>query len=193
MGDVWKPWETENLPPCIQVSVLAWRFLLNPCHADTSDIEYQFPLRLLEAEIPMLSVKIFPTYGITTIQKLLTESKPKSAEQLITEYGLPRSMLFSCVRISLFLNSYFIPEIWILSKVWHCYSSQKTKTKGISLFYNLIQDKRSFRKTAELSKWESDLDTMFIDDQWQNSQSAPLCWLLENNAQDKQEMAIHSI
>lgn len=77
-------------------------------------------------------------------------------------------MHFSCVRILHFLSSHPIPEIHIPSKAWQFYSPQKLNTKGISFFYNIIQDKRTFRESNAMNKWESQITT-FTDDQWKTA------------------------
>lgn len=88
--------------PSIQVSLQAWRFLQKFENKDTHDIEYKFPIDLLQAKFPMLSTMTHCTQGKKYIQDLTTGPTPKSAEQIMTEYQLPKK-LFSCMRISHFL------------------------------------------------------------------------------------------
>lgn len=45
--------------------------------------------------------------------------------------------------------------------------------KGISLFYQILQDKISFTKSNSQFKWEWDLETSFTDDQWVAALNAP--------------------
>lgn len=123
-----------------------------------------FPIGLLEAKIPMLSITKVHICGILHIQDHL---KPKTAEQIMTDFSLPDNMIFSCLRISHFLKSHPIPRIKIPTKAWWFYSTPTLTTRGISLFYNLIHDKQIFGKTAAVRKWEIDLGTTFSDYQWQ--------------------------
>lgn len=91
MSEFWKLCDAQALSPSIQVSLQAWGFLLSYCHTDISKVENQSPLCLLEGKIPILSVKLLPTYGITTIQ----ESMPKSAERLIRKWESDPDTIFT--------------------------------------------------------------------------------------------------
>lgn len=76
-------------------------------------------------------------------------------------------MLFTCICIVHFLSVYPIPTIKIPSIAGQYLTLKKSNHKGISLFYNLLQDKQTFRKNAALQNWELDMGTTFTDDQWQ--------------------------
>lgn len=54
----------------------------------------------------------------------------------------------------------------IPSSAWVYYTTDKPQTKGISLFYNLLQQKNTFIKTAPLLKWEDDLKRTYTEAQW---------------------------
>lgn len=57
IGDNWTPWNITQLSPPIRVSIQAWRYLLSLQHIKVVDIDVQHPLDILEAQIPMLSIK----------------------------------------------------------------------------------------------------------------------------------------
>lgn len=54
-----------------------------------------------------------------------------------------------------------------LTKLGKIYSTTHNNIRGISLFYNLLQDKLALRKTTAIHKWETDLGTAHTVAQWQ--------------------------
>lgn len=94
IGELWKPWDTWDYPLSIQVFIQPWRFLNTHCKTNPLKVEYQISLSLLEIKIPTLSTKLYPAYGITTIQDFQINSRPKSVERLIAEYDMPRILHF---------------------------------------------------------------------------------------------------
>lgn len=157
-----------SFPP-MQISLMAWRLLLNQNHTDTQEIDYKLTLNLLETKIPMLSVKDLVDHGIAHISDLYNGPQHKSTKQIMILYQLLNNKLFSCLRITHFLKSHPSPKIKILPKVWQFYSTPKQNLKGISLFYNLICYKLAFKKTTAMGKWETDLGITFSDEQWQHT------------------------
>lgn len=62
-----------NLPPSIQTSIQAWKFLLRQNYTDTREIEYRFSICLLEVNISTLSTTKPPVHGRLHIQDLHTK------------------------------------------------------------------------------------------------------------------------
>lgn len=50
--------------------------------------------------------------------------------------------------------------------LWQYYGDTVKSVKGMSLIYNLLQDKLTFHKTKSMTKWETDLNSSFSNDQW---------------------------
>lgn len=118
MGDNWKHWNIKHLSPPIRVSIQAWRYLLSLKHTEEVVIDVQHPLDILEAQIPMLSIKPLSKQGITQISDLFTDQQPNSVEQILHDYNLPKNTLFTCVRISHFLKTNAITKTKIPNKAW---------------------------------------------------------------------------
>lgn len=55
---------------------------------------------------------------------------------------------------------------WKKEMAWKYFSNASAATKGITLFYNLLQGKTSFSKLPPMLKWERDLGCSFSDSQW---------------------------
>lgn len=51
----------------------------------------------------------------------------------------------------------------------HFYNNTRPNVKGITLFYNLAQDKHVFKKSTTIRKWERELGITFSDTQWLNA------------------------
>lgn len=103
MGDNWTPWNITQLSPPIRVSIQAWRYPLSLQHIKVVDIEVQHPLDILEAQIPKLSTKPLLQQGITQISDLYEEQQPKSAEQILHDYKLPKkTSIYLYTHITLF-------------------------------------------------------------------------------------------
>lgn len=127
VGDIWKPWDSRDFSPSIRVSIQAYiaTALPNLPQWNTNSLYNPY---ILKANIPMLSTKLFPHYGITTVHTFF----------LCTHTALPEHIL----------------DMHLPPKIWQFFSSPKPNTKGILLFYNLIQEKHIFREYATLTKWE---------------------------------------
>lgn len=163
----WSPWNLSTISPPMQSSLKAWRFLLSQKQTEVHEINYRLPLLILEAKIPMLSVKGLVDQGIMHISDLYNSPLLKTSEQIMPQYQLPSNMLFTCLRITHFLQRQSSPQISLPPKAWQFILTTKLEGKGISLFYNLIGNKLTFTKTIAMGKWEDDLGTTFSDDQWQ--------------------------
>lgn len=167
LGDIWSPWDLSSISPTMQTSLKAWRFILRITATVAGEINYRIPLHILEAKIPMLSVKELVRCGITHVSDLYDGTQPMYTEQIMAQYQLPSNKLFSCLRISHFLKSLPRPQLKISPKIWQFYATDRQDTKGISQFYNLLHDKQTFKKTIAMSKWEHDLGTSLSNEQWQ--------------------------
>lgn len=52
---------------------------------------------------------------------------------------------------------------------WRFLSALPPTPKGISVFYNLFQDKLTYTKSPSYLKWETDLGTSYTSKQWQSA------------------------
>lgn len=97
---------------------------------------------------------------------MFTNHSLKSFEQLQEEFQLPATERFFYLQIS-HLNSINSQEILLHKQGWQYLQCTSSSIKGTSLFYNLLQNKLVFSKSAPYSKWESDLGETFTTQQWQ--------------------------
>lgn len=153
----------------MQISLRAWRFILEQKHKDIQDVNYKITLTLLETKIPLLMVRNLTYNGITHISDFYNGSQLKSTDQIMTQYSLPSDRTFTCLRITHFLKSQIRPSITLPCKIWQFYSTAESNTKGIYFFYNHIRDKLTFTKTKAMGKWEEELGFTFSTGQWQQS------------------------
>lgn len=100
MSDFWKPWDTSTLSPPNQTTSMAWRLLYNQHPNMTIRVEYNYPLCLLEAMVPLLSTKLLSQSGINYAHEFANASSPKNVEVLVNEFNLSEN----CV---LYLHTHF--------------------------------------------------------------------------------------
>lgn len=86
-----------------------------------------------------------------------------------TTINYQKKPLFTCIRISHFLKANPITKTKIPAKAWEFYTTTHNNIKGISLFYNLLQNKLALRKTASIHNWETELGTTHTIAQWQSA------------------------
>lgn len=98
-----------------------------------------------------------------------TKNSLKSFDTLQVKFDLSISALYQYNSISSFLSKHPPPSLYLPGPLWQFLSSPHTKIKGISLFYNLLQNKLSFYKTKHMLAWEEELGDSFSDVQWQSA------------------------
>lgn len=145
MNDLWEPWNISTLSPPLHASLLAWCHL----HKQKNNLHHncglQICLGVLKAMSPWLSACSLSRYRLTYVHNFFQDSKPNShAPTYYTSYTSSLSLhyTYGCLRGS------SIPL-------------KTLGSKGISLFYNNLQEKISPRKTNSILKWESDLNSYF--------------------------------
>lgn len=106
LGDSCIPWDMKTIPPTINISLQAWRFLLTRQLSNRQVIVFKLPLSIIKANIPMLSLKTFPSQGINTVQDLLINNCPKTTEYLMREFNMLNQLLFTCIRVSHFMHTH---------------------------------------------------------------------------------------
>lgn len=131
----------------IQASILEWRHLNQQSHTKIGIQSTNYPLSILEAMMPTLSIRSLSLHGVKSINDFMNGTKPKSVETMIVEYGLSKQHHFICTHIVRFLTNTPIPQLRIHPTVWNFYNLQKPVDRGISIFYNTLQNKRTFQKT----------------------------------------------
>lgn len=62
-----------------------------------------------------------------------------------------------------------LPLYTVNPKAWEHLTNTCHKTKGISLFYNILHHKLHFTKSAPHTHWENDLGQAYTNQQWQRA------------------------
>lgn len=167
IGDSWIPWNLKQLPPTISISIKAWRFLLSRHGPDHRKLDYKLPLSIVEANIPMISLKSFPSQQVNNVQDLYHNKTPKSAACLMKDHNMPHNMLFTCLRVAHLTHKHPWNDIHLPTPVWQHLTQGSLHNKGISLYYNLLQGKTKFQKSKTHFRWDRDMETSISDKQWQ--------------------------
>lgn len=68
-----------------------------------------------------------------------------------------------------FLQRSLPPKIFLPWQVVQFYTSSNSNIKGISLFYNIINNKNIFLKSTPLNAWELDLGKTYPLEKWQKA------------------------
>lgn len=96
-------------------------------------------------------------YTIMTPSYPLPHSRDNSTYHLLTATNTIKSPT------SLDLSNH----IYLSKETWRFYTTNPTPLKGISLFYNLFQQKLNFTKSHPYRRWESNLGMTITGSQWQ--------------------------
>lgn len=124
------------------------------------------PFTVLDILIPYLSIQKWRDRGIQWVEDILKKRLPKPFPEIIGQYDIPPTKLYSYILITIFMGNYPIPMIKLPPLIQTYYGSPTSCLKGISLFYNTLQCKTTFCKSRPLLKWEEDLQNTYTPAQW---------------------------
>lgn len=161
--------QTTSLSPTIMASFQAWKLLLTTPFQNSTTTLLTLPLLSLSIIIPNLNVTRWVEKGIKGIDDPLIGTCPKTFSSLQIEYGLSNLDYYTYLQINHFICSNLNTAITLPWKVTLYYTKPHTKTKGISLFYNLLNRKDVFTKTSHIQAWKKDLSTKFSSEKWQTA------------------------
>lgn len=138
------------LPLPTQASLWAWRCLCK--HHASYDIlpVVSFPLNSLETTTSILNTNPLLKCGISGVLNFYKWVKLKTIEKLEEEFHLPRLAIFTTIRTLHFLTKYPIVKLSPHPKAWGFYTLEEKKSKGISLFYDILQNKPIFCKSRPM-------------------------------------------
>lgn len=85
---------------------------------------------------------------------------------------LPNSDLSLYIHMKHYLTTSPLWSCKIPQPAWILLSAPIARQKGISLFYNLFQQKSIFTNTTPLLKWESNLGCTYTIEQWSKACSS---------------------
>lgn len=83
------------------------------------------------------------------------------------DHNMPHNMLFTCLRVAHLTHKHPRNGVHLPNLAWLHLTRKSSHTKGIYLYYNLLQEKTKFQKSRAHTRWEMDLKTPITDNQWQ--------------------------
>lgn len=90
---------------------------------------------------------------------------PKTFRSLQIEFDLTPREYYAYLHINHFLHSHTLMAISLPWNITQYYSSPTTKTKGISMFYMMLNNKDVFTKMTAMSAWEREIGIAYTPDQ----------------------------
>lgn len=157
-----------KIPPGISPTIVAtlktWNRFVNVSVNHTPNSEVQIPLEALQKLMQFTSYSQWKDRGITHLSDLLHINKIKTFPTLQKEFHLPNSDIFLYIRTKHCIASFKKWTCKIPQTAWIFFRSPAPHQKGISLFYNLLQNKSIFTKSIPLLRWESDLGQSYTVD-----------------------------
>lgn len=132
-----------------------------PTQLASFNSEIWCPLKMFELVILLLSISKWCCYGVQWISDLLLEGKSCSREVLVKKFEVPNTKNFSMLQIHNFLFTSPFLKTFIHPNAWHFLTILPCPSRGISFFYNLLQNKIAFTKANPILKWEMDLNAPF--------------------------------
>ena len=93
----------------------------------------------------------------------------KTFRALQIEFNISDQEVFTYLQVSHLLRSCQIGDISLPWQVTLYYTSPTAKTRGISLFYLLLNNEDVFTKNSAMLLWEKELGREFTSDQWRKA------------------------
>ena len=158
-----------QLSPTIVATLRAWERFVSHTFLGQDVKLLPLPISSLPLIIPGLSVAHWSVKGIKTVGDLLSGPTLKSFQALQGEFGLADTDSYRYLQISHFLKKSPQTSTALPWRAMLYFTNPTTNIKGISLFYNLLNNKNIFIKTSNMDTWERDIGATFSDDQWQSA------------------------
>lgn len=155
--------------PCTLISIRTWLTLLAQNHPMEPSVTLDIPIEVMRQTIDQLSISTWQTRGIKFLKNLYIGGFLKSFAQLKTEFDIPQKTLYQYIQIKHSLRNTSAHLQTIQTQAWVFLSSGNPQRKGITMFYNLFQQKQAFVKSSSHRQWEVDLQQSFTSTQWQTA------------------------
>lgn len=136
--------------PTISAAVSIWKLLLRDISTEPSNIAIPTPLEIFKFIIPNMSLVQWSSLRRTPLTALVQNVKLLPFSTLQAKYNLSSLGLFFYRQMASYFHKNSIPIACVPKKAWAFWSSDVQQTKGIRLFYNLLQAKDKFTKDAAL-------------------------------------------
>lgn len=123
--------------------LLAWRTLHATSYPESYDSLVHDPIAVLNH----LMLHLTTLLGIRVIEDIYIDGRLHDLEVLRERFGLMAKDHFTYCRIQHLLKHCPPPVIKLLKQLLLFYSSTPAKRKGISLIFNILQEKLTFHKS----------------------------------------------
>lgn len=127
------------------------------------------PISSLQILVPDLNVRRWTSRGITTVEDIKISPSIKTFRAIQIDHGLESMALYTDNQIAHLLLVIPTPYVSISNKIFLYLTNPVTSIKGISLFYNFLNQKSELSKIPSMKTWELDLMSSYSIEQWQNS------------------------
>lgn len=129
------------------------------------------PLTISSLALIILDLHIshWVSKGARVIEDLMVGPTLKTFRALQLEYGIEERDHYRYLQILHFLHSNPQTSTLLPWRVVLYLTNPFTNIKGISLFYNTLNNKNDFTKSTPIKAWERDIDTAYTTDQWQKT------------------------
>lgn len=107
--------------------------------------------------------------GVEFVSDLFLDDALKSFSVLQVQFNLLPTDCYKYNQVVHLLRSMNSYHIYLSGDIWRFYTSLFSRTKGISFFYNIFQQKLNFINSRPFQKWESDLGVSISASQWLNA------------------------
>lgn len=158
-----------TLSPTVLASLQAWDAVINFPFRDSKPSILSLPLQSLTAVIPDLNIRRWVNKGVKDIDDLMIGPAPKTFRSLQIEVDLTSHEYYTYLQIYHFLRSNSNTTMSLPWNIVQFYSNPISKTKGISLFYKMLNNKEVFTKTSNIIAWEREIGASYTSDQWQKA------------------------
>ena len=168
-----------HLPPTMLASIRIWQKFISSTGLAGPGVEVRIPIQTLYFVTNRMPISFWNQKGIRYLDDFYSNGYIKTFSSIQSEYDLPHTNEFQYTQLMHCLYKLGNISKQVNASAWTYFSSPIRQNKGISLFYQLMQQKRVFNKSASHLLWEKDLKCSFTNDQWRlackANQSATRC------------------
>lgn len=104
--------------------------------------------------------------GIRQISDLYSGNLLKPFTSLQEVFSIPATDYFKYMQIRHCILRNPHPHLYLHKTAWKYLSSDNSCFKGITIFYNLLQDKTTFVQSPPMIRWEKGIGHSFSPSQW---------------------------
>lgn len=162
----------KNLSPSTKASLHVWSTFLNRLTAHDNLQEAYIALEALELLSPSLKLDNWTKRGLKFVSDLYVDSSILPFESLCHRFSLPDMERFNYMRINSIIKSWSNLTLSLPPHLFSYLLVNPLPTRGISLCYNLIDNKKEFYRSKNINIWEAALQHRYSAIQWKAAFSA---------------------